>query len=119
MKPSSSGRWSNGSDAARGPRSGKLADLQLRRYAGGGGLPPPRPWGGREEVANRTSVSCSAGTFHPREPLRGLLHAARARGLAAELLDLRSSGDTAGDRDSVVGYGAFALRPARGGTDSA
>jgi len=50
-----------------------------------------------------------------REPLRGLLHAARARGLAAELLDLRSSGDTAGDRDAVVGYGAFALRPPGGG----
>jgi hypothetical protein len=50
-----------------------------------------------------------------REPLRGLLHAARARGLAAELLDLRSSGDTAGDRDSVVGYGAFALRANGGG----
>jgi hypothetical protein len=44
-----------------------------------------------------------------REPLRGLLHAARARGLAAELLDLRSSGDTAGDRRQVVGYGAFAF----------
>jgi hypothetical protein len=50
-----------------------------------------------------------------REPLRGLLHAGRARGLAAELLDLRSSGDTAGDRDAVVGYGAFALRPPGGG----
>jgi AmmeMemoRadiSam system protein B len=25
------------------------------------------------------------------------------------LLDLRSSGDTAGDRDRVVGYAAFAL----------
>ena len=42
-------------------------------------------------------------------PLRGLLVAARTRGLTVELLDLRSSGDTAGDHDRVVGYGAFAL----------
>ena len=42
-------------------------------------------------------------------PIRGLLVAARARRLAIRLLDLRSSGDTAGDRDRVVGYGAFAL----------
>lgn len=41
--------------------------------------------------------------------LRGLLVAARARGLEITLLDLRNSGDTAGDRDRVVGYGAFAL----------
>ena|SRR5580692_124727 len=45
-------------------------------------------------------------------PLNGLLHAAKARGLTAELLDLRSSGDTAGPREGVVGYGAFALREA-------
>lgn len=42
-------------------------------------------------------------------PINGLLEAARARGLGAELVDLRSSGDTAGDRDRVVGYGAFAF----------
>lgn len=42
-------------------------------------------------------------------PVRGLLVAARRRGLAVRLLDLRSSGDTAGDRDRVVGYGAFAV----------
>ena len=42
-------------------------------------------------------------------PINGLLEAARARGLTAELLDLRTSGDTAGERDRVVGYGAFAF----------
>jgi AmmeMemoRadiSam system protein B len=42
-------------------------------------------------------------------PINGLLIAARRRGLAGELLDLRNSGDTAGDRDRVVGYGSFAL----------
>ena len=45
-------------------------------------------------------------------PIDGLLAAARRRGLAPELLDLRSSGDTAGDRRQVVGYGAFAFRDA-------
>lgn len=42
-------------------------------------------------------------------PVAGLLLAARARGLEAELLDLRSSGDTAGGRDRVVGYASFAF----------
>ena len=41
--------------------------------------------------------------------LRGLMVAARRRGLRTEQLDLRTSGDTAGGRDRVVGYGAFAL----------
>jgi len=43
-------------------------------------------------------------------PINGLLTLARRRGMAAELLDLRNSGDTAGDRDRVVGYAAFAFR---------
>ena len=42
-------------------------------------------------------------------PLRGLLVAARRRGLDIELLDLRTSADTAGDPDRVVGYGAFVV----------
>jgi AmmeMemoRadiSam system protein B len=42
-----------------------------------------------------------------RNPIAGLLHEAARRGLKAELLDLRSSGDTAGPRDRVVGYGAY------------
>ncbi len=43
-------------------------------------------------------------------PLNGLLHLARHRGLRAEALDLRTSGDTASDKSRVVGYGAFAFR---------
>ena len=39
----------------------------------------------------------------------GFRCAARARSLVAEQVDLRNSGDTAGDRDRVVGYGAFAF----------
>jgi MEMO1 family protein len=42
-------------------------------------------------------------------PTRGLLLAARRRGMTIERLDLRNSGDTAGGRDRVVGYGAWAL----------
>ena len=45
-------------------------------------------------------------------PINGLLRAARRRGLAPELVDLRNSGDTAGSRDRVVGYGSFAFRAA-------
>jgi len=41
--------------------------------------------------------------------INGLLAAADERGLAARLLDLRNSGDTAGDRLRVVGYGSFAF----------
>lgn len=44
-----------------------------------------------------------------RNPVSGLLHLARRRGLKAQMLDLRNSGDTAGPRDSVVGYGAYAI----------
>jgi AmmeMemoRadiSam system protein B len=41
--------------------------------------------------------------------INGLMQVARKRGLAVELLDLRNSGDTAGDRSRVVGYGSYAL----------
>lgn len=41
--------------------------------------------------------------------INGLLRVARRRGLHAELLDLRNSGDTSGDKATVVGYGAFAF----------
>lgn len=42
-------------------------------------------------------------------PLRGLLLAAQRHDMVVRLLDLRNSGDTAGPRDRVVGYGAFAV----------
>jgi AmmeMemoRadiSam system protein B len=45
-------------------------------------------------------------------PINGLLTVARRRGMAADLIDLRNSGDTAGDRERVVGYAAFAFREA-------
>jgi hypothetical protein len=41
--------------------------------------------------------------------INGLMLAARAHGLTVQVLDVRNSGDTAGDRRQVVGYGAYAL----------
>jgi MEMO1 family protein len=42
-------------------------------------------------------------------PINGMIEAARRRGMRCSRLDLRNSGDTAGPRDQVVGYGAWAL----------
>lgn len=42
-------------------------------------------------------------------PVNGLLLAARRHGLQARQVDLRNSGDTAGDKSRVVGYGAFSF----------
>jgi AmmeMemoRadiSam system protein B len=42
-----------------------------------------------------------------RIPVIGLLRAAQRHGLYAKTIDLRNSGDTAGPRDQVVGYGAY------------
>lgn len=90
-------------------------------------------WGGSETLVicssdlshyhtYRTAQALDASTAHAilvgREDLtgeqacgymvvNGLARVMRARGLKAELLDLRNSGDTAGDRSRVVGYGAF------------
>ena len=44
-------------------------------------------------------------------PVNGLLHVAQQRGLRPQMLDLRNSGDTAGDKDRVVGYASFAFYP--------
>ena len=42
-------------------------------------------------------------------PVTGLALAARRHNLRPELLDLRNSGDTAGDKSRVVGYASFAF----------
>ena len=53
-----------------------------------------------------------------RHAVNGLLHLAKRRGLEAAALDVRNSGDTAGPRDHVVGYGAYAFfEPAHQGLD--
>jgi MEMO1 family protein len=53
-------------------------------------------------------------TLHPEQacgafPINGLLLAARQRGLQPRQLALCNSGDTAGDRNRVVGYASFAF----------
>lgn len=45
-------------------------------------------------------------------PINGLLEVARRRQLRPHLLDLRNSGDTAGDKSRVVGYASFAFTEA-------
>jgi AmmeMemoRadiSam system protein B/AmmeMemoRadiSam system protein A len=42
-----------------------------------------------------------------RNAVNGLLYLSERRGLTARTVDLRNSGDTAGGRDRVVGYGAY------------
>ena len=42
-------------------------------------------------------------------PMRGLLQIAKNKDLKVKTLDLRNSGDTAGTKDRVVGYGAYAV----------
>lgn len=52
---------------------------------------------------DRISTHGACGRF----PLGGLLKLAKARGMTVETVDLRNSGDTAGPRDRVVGYGSW------------
>jgi len=47
-----------------------------------------------------------------RNPVSGLLKLARTHGMQGRTLDQRNSGDTAGPRDQVVGYGAYAFNEA-------
>jgi AmmeMemoRadiSam system protein B len=70
---------------------------------------------GRAQVADRATtqriLALDAG-LSPHEAcgsaaINGALLAARHHGLRPRLLDLRNSGDTAGDKNRVVGYSAF------------
>lgn len=58
----------------------------------------------------------AVGSFGPREacgsrPVNGLLQHVGRLGYRVTRLDVRNSGDTAGPKDRVVGYGAWALEP--------
>jgi AmmeMemoRadiSam system protein B/AmmeMemoRadiSam system protein A len=61
----------------------------------------------------RAILGFDAGICHEHAcgatPVAGMLIAAKRKGLAAKLLDCRNSGDTAGDKNRVVGYASFAL----------
>jgi AmmeMemoRadiSam system protein B/AmmeMemoRadiSam system protein A len=54
-----------------------------------------------------------------RVPVQTLVRLAQQRGWQPQLLDLRNSGDTAGDRDRVVGYAALAFYAASTATAGA
>ena len=53
-----------------------------------------------------------------RIPVKGLLAVLAKRGLGLTLLDRRTSGDTAGSRDRVVGYAAFESDPRPSGEET-
>ena len=68
----------------------------------------------RVDRATTAAIEAHAQDLAPEQacgcrPINGLLRVAEARGAAVTTLDLRNSGDTAGDRSRVVGYGAYAL----------
>lgn len=70
----------------------------------------------RREDADTTRAieSCQVEKLGPERacgwlPISGLLHVARRRQIPVKALDVRNSGDTAGDRSRVVGYGAYAI----------
>ena len=44
-----------------------------------------------------------------RNGLKGMLTVAAEKNLSVDILDLRNSGDTAGDKSRVVGYGAYVI----------
>ncbi len=65
-----------------------------------------------DTITSRAIEALDPGAIHfeqacGRTPVAGLLLAARRHGLRAETVDLRNSGDTAGDKSRVVGYGAY------------
>lgn len=65
-----------------------------------------------DQVTSRAIEQLRWQEIHPEQmcgyyPVRGLLYAAQQHRLSAQTVDLRNSGDTAGPRDEVVGYGAY------------
>lgn len=83
------------------------------------------PYAAAREIDATTArriLACDPDISHDEAcgatPLNGLLLAARHHGLHAEMVDLRNSGDTAGDRSRVVGYGGFAFYPETTGGSS-
>ncbi|MEE8350773.1 MAG: AmmeMemoRadiSam system protein B [Rhodospirillales bacterium] len=63
-------------------------------------------------IENLDGAAISPDGACGRFPVGGLLEVAKRRGLSATTLDLRNSGDTAGSKDKVVGYGSWAFQKA-------
>jgi len=62
-----------------------------------------------ESIVAKQPDELGEGSACGRLAIQGLLLAAQRRDAEVSLLDLRNSGDTAGPRNEVVGYGAFAV----------
>ena len=76
------------------------------------------PYSQAQQVDGQTTrmiLALAPGLTHEQAcgatPVNGLLRAAARRGLRPQMLDLRNSGDTAGDKERVVGYASFAFYP--------
>lgn len=66
----------------------------------------------RDSLTSTAIVTLQGNGLGPEDacgylPVRGLLVTAREKGLTGELIQQTNSGDTAGTKDRVVGYGAY------------
>lgn len=69
----------------------------------------------RIDAGTVAEIEALHATLEPQQacgcrPLNGLIEYCRRHGHGLQKLDVRNSGDTAGGRDRVVGYGAFHLQ---------
>jgi AmmeMemoRadiSam system protein B len=67
-----------------------------------------------DHQTTRAIERLDAGHIGPKQAcgslaIQGLLCVAQRKGLGAETIDVRNSGDTAGPRNEVVGYGAYSF----------
>ncbi len=74
------------------------------------------PYGVAREIDARTTEEILSRSVHltgeeacGANAINGLMLAARQHGLRVRALDVRNSGDTAGDRQQLVGYGSYVL----------
>ena len=61
------------------------------------------------QIVNRQGSALARDSACGLRGIQGVLLFAERHQLPVRLLDLRNSGDTAGDKERVVGYGAFAI----------
>jgi len=67
-----------------------------------------------QAIENLRPEDIEQGGACGRYPVGGMLRLAERRGMSIETIDLRNSGDTAGTKDKVVGYGSWVLREGNG-----
>ncbi len=60
-------------------------------------------------IENLQYDQLAIGSACGKVPVSGLLKVAREKSLTIKTIDLRNSGDTAGDKSRVVGYGAYVI----------